>query len=41
MDLIDNLMRSEAFSMDNADTGFLILGFGDPHGVEGGERGED
>ena len=31
----------EAFSMDDGWAGFVVLGLGDPHGLEGGEGGED
>jgi hypothetical protein len=31
----------EAFSVDNAWTRLVILSLGDPHGLKGGERGQD
>jgi hypothetical protein len=34
-------LLSEAFSVDNSGTGFLIFVFGDPHGLKGREGAED
>merc|ERR1712055_727697 len=31
----------EAFTVDNGWTGFVVFGLGDPHGLEGGEGGQD
>ena len=32
---------SETFSVDDSSTGFLILGFGDPHGLESRQGAEN
>lgn len=32
---------SEALSVDDGGASLLILGLGDPHGLEGGQRGQD
>ena len=34
-------MRSEAFSVDNGRSRLVVLFLGDPHLLEGGERGQD
>ena len=31
----------EALAVDDGGSGFVVLGLGDPHGLEGGEGGED